>query len=121
MGEEKARADLPACFYHTWDIAAHNRLAQLVSAKTELAVDAMRTPGGPATPPLTNRAGIPRQLLQRQDREVNLFRRRVPISNPCLDLRTLRGILRDYRGTLEIAVDHAFLSHSLVFSSGRET
>src|SRR5512138_2176192 len=64
---------LPARLREAGDLAAHREFAQLVATQTELAEHPARAAGDGAPVALARRAGVARQLLERQAGLVALF------------------------------------------------
>src|SRR4029079_19520029 len=103
--------ELPAGLAQARHVAAHRRLAQLVTGETELAVHAARAAGQLAAIALARRARVARKLLQlRRGGELVLVRGR-RARDDLLELNALAAVTLDELRALDLAVDHGTLCH----------
>src|SRR5690606_16475570 len=102
---------LPAGLGHAGNLATHSHFTQLVTGQSELAENTTWAAGDDAAVALTSRAGVARQLLQRQASFITLFVSLGLIVNNRLERSTFGGVFFSHLGALDIAIDEGKFCH----------
>src|SRR5210317_386718 len=102
---------LPAGFCQAGNFAIHGGFTQLVTAKAELAIHAVRTTRYRAACTLPCRAAVAWQLVELRLCNSAFFVRAVNVANDRLERLALLSLLRYQLGTLEFTRNHRLLSH----------
>src|SRR5690606_16045910 len=103
--------DLPAGFNQTWNVTTHCSFTQLVTAKAELAVNAVRTTSDAAAVTHARSACVTWLLLQSYGSFPTRFWTCVQINDDSFQLGTLLGVLGNGELTLQLTILHALLGH----------
>src|SRR6266853_4640753 len=108
------RRSLPAGLDHAGNFSAHRDLAQLVAPQAELAVDAARATGQPASVAKPRRTRVARQLLQLVPRSQAVLVGEPHVGDRRLKLGALFGILFHHHAAFQISVDDSLFRHGVL-------